>query len=62
MKASKIEALEDYKNELQDCLFEISSESEDTEGEPIGAMIEAIEKIDLKLREAKRIIADIRKL
>ena len=62
MKASKIEALEDYKNKLQDCLFDISSESEDTEGEPIGVMIEAVEKIDLKLREAKRIIADIRKL
>ena len=54
--------MEDYKNKLQDCLFEISSESEDTQGEPIGAMIEAIEKIDFKLREAKRIIADIRKL
>lgn len=62
MKVSKIEALEDYKNKLQDCLNEINDESNVEYDEAMATMIEVIDIIDLKLKEAKRIIAEIRKL
>ena len=61
MKVSKIERLEALRVRLAEILSEIGDTASVYE-ELIPVMIDAVEEIDLSLKDAKSIIAEIRKL
>lgn len=61
MKVSKIEELEALRERLASCLSEISDEA-NVYDDAMSQMIDAVEEIDRRLKDAKCIIAEVRKL
>lgn len=62
MRANKIEKLESLKNRLQDCLGEIEAVVMRALEDSIISMMEVVDEIESTLKEAKNIVAEVRKI
>lgn len=62
MRVNKIEKLESLKTRLQDCLGEIVAMAMRGDEDSIIPMMAAVEEIDLAVKEAKKIVAEVRKI
>lgn len=62
MRANKIEKLESLKSRLQDYLGEIEAYAVRADEDSIISMMSAVDEIDLALKEAKNIVAEVRKM
>ena len=61
MKVSKIEELEALRERLASCLSEISDEA-NVYDDAMSQMIDAVDEIELALKEAKNVVAEVRKI
>ena len=62
MRVNKIEKLESLKNRLQDCLGEIEAVAMRADEDSIISMMNAVDEIELALKEAKNVVAEVRKI
>ena len=62
MRVNKIERLECLKARLQDCLGEIEAVAMRADEDSIISMMEVVDEIESTLKEAKNIVAEVRKI
>lgn len=62
MRANKIEKLESLKSSLQECLDEIEAVVMRADEDSIISMMGAVDEIELALKEAKNVVAEVRKI
>lgn len=62
MRANKIEKLESLKSSLQECLDEIKAVVMRADEDSIISMMGAFDEIELTLKEAKNVVAEVRKI